>query len=247
MAEDYARLQRQVQKLEAEKHSWAEKYQAYFDVRDQDLTNLLRVRELLAQERREHTAIRQLRDEDLANVLMLREKLAQATWSQSRSRSRSAQNQYPTWGSPSAPAPASVPARPQSRTEGDHLWREAKAAAMEHRILELEAANHELRARVKMQTETAATEADRDRNTDKDISTQSTNTDTKRDTDAGILMRIQAMFEDSLRHREKMATRIQQLRSEKEALHKEMAGLEDRNLKLEGVVDRLKLQRSIAL
>lgn len=196
MAEDYARLRQRVDELEAENHTWAERYQTYFAVRDEDLTNLLKVRDLLAQERREHAAMRQLRDEDLENVLMLREKLAKATWSR-----------------PSLARSASTSSARQSRTEGDDLWRAAKTAAMEHRILELEAANEVLRAQI------------------------ATSSNAKPAESTLVVARMETMFEDSLKYREKMATRVQQLRSEKDALQKEVAALEDRNLQLEAKLE----------
>ena len=191
MADNYARLQRRLDALEAEKRGWIDRHEALLILRDDDLTSLVQVRGLLANERREHAAIRKLRDDDLDNVFVLREKLAQATWSKL---------QRPT------PAVASVR---QSRTEGDDLWQVAKTAAMEQRILELEKANKELRAQM---TESGT---------------------------GGIISRVENMFEDSLKHREKMATKVHQLRSEKEGLQKEVATLEDRNTELEAVIERL--------
>ncbi|KAK5258355.1 hypothetical protein LTR20_004651 [Exophiala xenobiotica] len=197
MAEDYAKLQARVDALEGEKKTWESRYQAYFDVRDQDLTNILKLRTMLADERREHTAIKKLRDEDLENLLSVRHKLAQALWSKP-------EPQRPT---------STVPSGRQSRTEGVDLWQAAKTAAMEHRLLELEAANKELH-------EQAATGGS--------------------STDASKMMsRMENMFEDSLKQREKMASKVQQLRSEKEALQKEVAVLEDQTTELEGVIERL--------
>ncbi|EXJ90960.1 hypothetical protein A1O1_04067 [Capronia coronata CBS 617.96] len=247
MAEDYVRLQRQVEKLEAEKRTWAERYEAYFIVRDQDLTNLLKVRELLAQERREHTAIRELREEDLANVFMLREKLAQAIWSKSRrltdqtqSQSQS-QHQHPS----SQPTPFAAASARQSRTEGDDLWRAAKAAAMEHRILELEAANEALRAQMKnnaqTQTQTQTTSASTGGMADGGIGTGSAagaGSGSGSDSNAAILMRRETMFKDSLRHRKETALWIQLLRSEKKVWQKKVVALEDRNLQLSKMVVR---------
>jgi len=196
MAEDYAKLQARVDALEGEKKAWESRYQAYFEVRDQDLTNILKLRTMLADERREHTAVRKLREEDLENLLSVREKLAQALWSKPQ---------------PRRPTSTLLSAR-QSRTEGDDLWQAAKTAAMEHRLLELEAANKELREQVA----------------------------TGGSSDASKMMsRMENMFEDGLKQREKMASKVQQLRSEKEALQKEVAVLEDRTTELEGVIERL--------
>ncbi|KAI1621767.1 hypothetical protein EDD37DRAFT_611279 [Exophiala viscosa] len=199
MAQDYLDLKSRVYELEAEKKTWEDRYQAYFAVRDEDLTNILKTREMLARERREHEAIRQLRDEDLANVLMLREKLAQALWSKPQ-------------------RPVSMLSSRQSRIGGDDLWQTAKSTAMEHRILELETANKELQTQV----------------------TAGGSTDTK-----SLMSQMENMFEENLKHREKLASKMQQLRSEKEAMQKELAVLEDRNTELETVVERL--QRNLTV
>lgn len=103
----------------------------------------------------------------------------------------------------------------QSRTEGDDLWQVAKTAALEHRIVELEQANKALQARV------------------------STSGPSE------MMSRVELMFEESLKYREKMASKIQQLRSEKEALQKEVSAQDDRNTELE--VFTQKLQRNVRL
>ena len=54
------------------------------------------------------------------------------------------------------------------------------------------------------------------------------------------------MVEDGLRHRERMATKVQQLRSEKESLQKELASLEDRDGELEALMERSKRGASIS-
>ncbi|KIW12151.1 hypothetical protein PV08_09426 [Exophiala spinifera] len=203
MAEDYDRLKSRVDALEAEKKTWERRYQAYFEVRDEDLTNILKLRTMLAQERREHSAIRKLRDEDLENLLAVREKLAQALWSKPQ---------------PPRTRTSTFSAR-QSRSEGDDLWQVAKSAAMEHRILELEAANKELQER--------ATKG----NVSGDVST--------------LMTRMETIFDESVKHREKMAAKMQQLRSEKEALQKEVGLLEDRNAELESLVGRM--QRNLGI
>lgn len=203
MAEDYAKIQSRVDALEAEKKTWERRYQVYFEVRDEDLTNILKLRTMLAEERREHSAIRKLRDEDLENLLAVREKLAQALWSKPQP----------------PPRRASTFSARQSRSEGDDLWQAAKSAAMEHRILELEAANKELSEHATKGSVSG------------DVST--------------MMTRMETIFDESMKHREKMATKMQQLRSEKEALQKEVGLLEDRNAELESVIGRM--QRNLGI
>ncbi|KIX06351.1 uncharacterized protein Z518_04327 [Rhinocladiella mackenziei CBS 650.93] len=200
MAEDYDKLQQRVTELEAEKTSVVENYHALLAIRNEDLLNLIKVRDMLAEERREHTAIRKLRDEDLENVLVLREKLAQATWTKPRGSSTTRLSYR------------------QSRTEGDDLWQQAKTAAMEQRILELENANKELRARAQAPAQASGLTGG---------------------PTGDIIHRVETMFEEGLKYREKMAIKIQQLRSEKEALQKDVAALEDRNTELEALTERL--------
>lgn len=195
MAEDYEKLQKRASALESD-------YTALLAIRNEDLVNLIKVRDVLADERREHAAIRKLRDEDLHNVLVLREKLAEATWSR------------PQQGRPSVMT-SLTPITRMSRSDGDDLWQQARTAAMEQRILELEKANKVLRA---------------------ESLTGGSGT-------GDVLSRMEMMFEDALKQREKIATRLQQLRSEKEVLQKEVALLEDRNGELEALVERL--QRTV--
>lgn len=207
MAEEYEKLNQRLQALEKEKMAFIEAHAALLTIRNDDLCNLIKVRGLLAEERREHAAIRKLRDEDLENVLVLREKLAHATWSKPQQHP-APQQQRRSSGSRS-PTPR------QSRSVGDDLWQQARTAAMEQRVLELERANSELRAQ-------------------------------KEPVGAGdVLRRVESMFDDSLKHREKMASRVQQLRSEKEALQREVSVLEDRNTELEALVERLQRDTSL--
>lgn len=90
---------------------------------------------------------------------------------------------------------------------------------MEHRILELEAANKELSEHATKGSVSG------------DVST--------------MMTRMETIFDESMKHREKMATKMQQLRSEKEALQKEVGLLEDRNAELESVIGRM--QRNLGI
>lgn len=90
---------------------------------------------------------------------------------------------------------------------------------MEQRILELEAANKELHEHATKGSVSG------------DVNT--------------MMSRMETMFDESMKHREKMAVKMQQLRSEKEALQKEVGLLEDRNAELESVIGRM--QRNLGI
>ena len=212
MADDYAAQQTSITDLERENQSLLKSRNDLLTLRNDDLTNLIKVRDLLATERREHAAMRRLRNEDLENVLILREKLAKATWSSPARPASPALERRSYLGGGTMTPPTRM-----SRPSGDDLWQQAKTAAMEQRVLELEKANAELRA-AQVSSAGGARAAAGD----------------------GLLARVENMFEDSLKQRERMATKVQQLRSEKEMLQKELAGLEDRNSELEALVERLK-------
>ncbi|EXJ56126.1 hypothetical protein A1O7_09057 [Cladophialophora yegresii CBS 114405] len=213
MADDYAALQKRVAELERENQMILKSHNDLLALRNDDLMNLIKVRDLLAEERREHAAIRKLRDDDLENVLALREKLAKATWSGKMQIATSPPQEKRSFMGGGAMTPI-LPHR-ISRPDSDDLWQQAKTAAMEQRVLELEKANASLRA-----AQSAAT--------------------MKAPESVEMMSRMENMFEDSLRQRERMATRVQQLRSEKDGLQKELANLEDRNSELEALVERLK-------
>ncbi|KKY27211.1 hypothetical protein UCRPC4_g01193 [Phaeomoniella chlamydospora] len=186
MADDYKELQDRLVLLEAEKATWKERHEALFALRDEDLANLIKIRCLLADERREHAAMRKLRDGDIHNVIELREKLANATWTK--------------------PAELTRASSRQSRPEGSDLWQAAKSAAMEQRVLELENHNEELLRKLETKSDWG---------------------------------HIEVMLDENIKYRERMGQKVQQLRSEKEALQKELSRFEDLNAELE-----VKLSRS---
>ncbi|EXJ65939.1 uncharacterized protein A1O5_10915 [Cladophialophora psammophila CBS 110553] len=217
MSKDYDQLQIRVTELERENQAIIKNHADLLSLRNEDLSNLIKVRDLLAEEKRVHAAMRKLRDEDLENVLTLRGKLAKATWSGRLQTSQPQERRSLMGGGAITPLPQRL-----SRSDSDDLWQQARTAAMEQRVLELEKANSELRTRSMTAPSVGA------------IAVASGSTGDM------LLSRVEAIFEDSLRHREKMATKVQQLRSEKEALQREVATLEDRNAELEALVERLK-------
>ncbi len=224
MADDYAAQQIRLTDLEREYQSILKAHNDLLTLRNDDLMNLIKVRDLLAEERHEHAAMRKLRDDDLENVLILRDKLAKATWSTTMQVATSPARDRRSCMGPMTPRPM-TPTKPQrsSRPSSDDLWQQAKTAAMEQRVSELEKANAELRAAQVASSAAGAGAATGDT----------------------LLTRVENIFEDSLKQRERMATKVQQLRSEKDVLQKEVVKLEDRNNDLEVVVERLKRGASI--
>ena len=222
-AEEHNTLQKRVTELERENLTALKSHNALLAIRNEDLANLIKVRGLLAEENREHAAFRRLREDDLENVLALREKLAKATWSGKLSTATASVADRRSSGSGESVTP--IQQKRSSKSDSADLWQQAKTAAMEQRVLELEKANAELRAAALAQPVSYSAP----------VAVAATATP-----DQLLLTRVENMFEDSLRQRERMATRMQLLRSEKEGLLKEVAGLEDRNGELEALVERLK-------
>jgi DNA repair exonuclease SbcCD ATPase subunit len=230
MAEEYSSLQIRFRDLEKEHKSRTQDYLDLLVLRNGDLENLIKVRDLLAKERRAHDEMKILRDEDLSNVLDLREKLASATWAASRP------------GMPGSMSPNghsySTSGAKLSMKQSDYLWQVARTAAMEQRVLELESANKDLRTQLQsgltMPSSSQMTVA-----TASLAMVPATTAAVNMGTDNHFVSRIETMFEDSLRQREKVATKIQTLRSEKDGLLKVVASLEDRNSELESLVERL--------
>ncbi|KAL9625362.1 MAG: hypothetical protein Q9160_000425 [Pyrenula sp. 1 TL-2023] len=144
--DEYLTLQDRVEALEAEKSTWASRHEALFALRDEDVANVIKLRVMLAEERREHAAIRQLRDDDLVNVIKLREQLADKTWKEDKAASQSPGG---IDSRPGTSTPTSASGRPKSvfierRSTATDMWQAAKMAAMEQRALELERANADL-------------------------------------------------------------------------------------------------------
>ncbi|OJD26233.1 hypothetical protein ACJ73_02386 [Blastomyces percursus] len=244
--EEYEALQERVKVLEAEKAATAQRHEAIFALRDEDVANLRKVRILLAAERREHAAFRKLRDDDLKNVIVLRGKLCDEIRKVERLERAGGQGQL------------TPPRRPKSnisfeRRDISDLFQAAKNAALEQRVLELEKANENLMSQLAAATQNNAFRA----TTDKAWRTAVDEVESKlrqkeeelaemrRSSVASTGMdwnRMEALLDEHGTFREKAAQRLQQLRSENEALQRELHRKEDENLSLEA---RLKsLQRT---
>ncbi|QGA20128.1 hypothetical protein EYB26_007829 [Talaromyces marneffei] len=148
MAADHAALQQHITTLELEKSSLLSKREALYSLRDEDVSNLIKIRGLLCEERRAHEALRKLRDEDLQNVLELRNKLAQATWANQSRLVSSPPSAVSTIGSISYRRMEKAQSLSSAQSSNQDLWQTAKTAALEQRVLELESANADLRQKI---------------------------------------------------------------------------------------------------
>jgi len=236
MADEHSSLQTRFRELEKDHKSRTQEYLDLLTLRNGDLENLIKVRDLLAKERRAHDELKLLRDEDLRNVIDLREKLASATWASSR----------PSMGSSSPGGQGhyhSTSGAKLSMKQSDYLWQVARTAAMEQRVLELESANKDLQTKLQSGLSMSGSSSSQMVLATSSLAMMPTATAAMHAgagaADPHFISRIETMFEDSLRQREKAATKMQSLRSEKDTLVKEVASLEDRNAQLEALVERL--------
>lgn len=146
MASEYSALEKRLSTLQASNATLLANREALFSLRDEDVSNLIKVRTLLAAERRAHEQIRKLRDEDLQNVIELRNKLAQATWAnQSRSATPSSSPSVSLKRMEKAQSVSVVSLSGGTSNQSNDLWQTAKTAALEQKVLELESANADLR------------------------------------------------------------------------------------------------------
>lgn len=209
MAEDYQSLKAENEALKKKYDNLFARYEAIYALRDEDLQNLIKVRGLLATERRQHEGLKKLRDEDLQNLINLRDKLAKNNWS----------------GKSSASSNRNRSVR-QSRVDSSatELWQVAKMAALEQRCLELEKVNKDLKSRSGTSTPVESHVV----SAPGSVSAGNVSMD-----------RIEALLENTITQREKIASKVQKLRSEKDSLQKTVEQLEDRNTELESSVERL--------
>lgn len=212
MADEFKQMQDRVTALENEKKTWQKRHEALYALRDEDLANLIKVRGMLAKERREHDGLKKLRDDDLKNLIEIRGKLAEATWSKPRStpdRSDSTRTSFR-----------------QSMQVGGDLWQSAKTAALEQRLLELEHANATLKQQLGGKGGVGIADS---------VHPAAMG--------SAPASNLEGIFESTVRHRERSAVKVQQLRSENETLRKEVARLEDKAADLEDEVHRLRRTR----
>jgi multidrug efflux pump subunit AcrA (membrane-fusion protein) len=257
--DDYNDMKARLQALENEKKTWQKKHEALYALRDEDVENNIKIRGMLAKARRDLEAMTKLRDEDLVNVQVVRAKLSDATRNLERLQSQNGRS------SPSRGRPIST----MERRGTMDLFAVAKAAALEQRALELENRNNDLLQQlsdlkggssIDDLNRMTAHKAWKDNVTDLELRLKAKDTEISRLRTGGASAsasaasgpapasdwhRLDAVHEEHASYREKVGGRMQALRSEKEALQKELHRKEDENHVLEVKIQSL--QRRVNL
>ncbi|KAF2438734.1 hypothetical protein P171DRAFT_458400 [Karstenula rhodostoma CBS 690.94] len=258
--DDYAAMKARLETLEAEKRTWQKRHEAIWALRDEDVENNIKIRGVLATTRRELEAMTKLRDEDLANVQAVRIKLAEATKQVDRLRS-----QAPAASGRTSPMRGGrPPSMLLERRDTTDLFAAAKAAALEQRALEMEKRNTDLLQQLET-LKGGANIGDLNRMTahkawKDEVASISAKLKAKDaeiaelragkaapapsgapSASAGAVAwhRVEAIHEEHASYRERMGGKLAVLRSEKEALQKELHRKEDECHALEGRMQSL--------
>jgi hypothetical protein len=249
--EDYKKLQERVKVLEAEKADWTKRHQAIWALRDEDVENNIKIRGLLAKANRDLDASRALRDEDLINVQVVRARLAEKTRELERMQ---------TQGGASP-----IRARPKSfeRRDTDDLFAAAKAAALEQRALELEKRNSDLNEQINLlkgganidglnritahQAWKTTVQDLESKLKAKDVELSKVKSGSSAASPKGEegWERVEALFEEHGNYRETVGQRLQALRSEKEALQRQLHGKEDECYSLELKIQNMRRKMGV--
>jgi hypothetical protein len=257
--DDYNEMKTRLQALENEKKTWHKRHEALYALRDEDVENNIKIRGMLAKARRDLEAMTKLRDEDLINVQVVRAKLSDATRNLERLQSQNGRS------SPSRGRPIST----MERRGTMDLFAVAKAAALEQRALELENRNNDLLQQlsdlkggssIDDLNRMTAHKAWKDSVTDLELKLRAKDAEISRLRTGGASAsasatsgsapaadwhRLDAVHEEHATYREKVGGKMQALRSEKEALQKELHRKEDENHVLEVKIQSL--QRRVNL
>lgn len=245
---EYDEMKTRLAKFEEEKSQLWKRHTAIWTLRDEDLENNIKIRGLLAKKDRDLIAMTALRDEDLVNVQIVRNKLADKTREVERLQAQTG-TRSPTRG------------RPQSfieRRATNDLFAQAKSAALEQRVLELEKRNSDLIAQAETLKGGASLD-DLNRVTahqawkdhvadleaqlkakDAELAKRSTSNSSGAKPDTTEWSRIEAIVQEQGAYREMVGGKLQALRSEKEALQKLLHAKEDECHTLELSVQNLK-------
>ncbi|CAI6335803.1 unnamed protein product [Periconia digitata] len=254
--EDYEEMTARLKALETEKKQWTKRHEAIWALRDEDVENNIKIRGYLAKARRELEGMTKLRDEDLINVQVVRIKLADATRQLDRLQNSSGRT------SPSSRRPGSTF---MERRDTADLFAVAKAAALEQRALELEKRNTDLLSQIESLKGGASID-DLNRMTAhqawKDTVEKLEQKLKSRDAEilrlrgggavvstgapsSGEWQRVEMLHEEHGAYRERMGGKLQQLRSEKEALQKELHRKEDECHGLEAKIQSMRRSMGI--
>lgn len=232
---EFQAMTARLKKLEEENAQLWKRHTAIWTLRDEDLENNIKIRGLLAKKDRELVAMTALRDEDLVNVQLVRNKLAEKTREVERLQSQ-AGTRSPTRGRPGSFI---------ERRATNDLFAQAKSAALEQRVLELEKRNSDLITQVETLRGGAniddlnrmtAHQAWKDHVTgleaklkakEAELTKQSNNGTTVAKPSANEWSRIEMIMQEQGAYRESVGGKLQALRSEKEALQKLLHAKED--------------------
>ncbi|KAF2275871.1 uncharacterized protein EI97DRAFT_378472 [Westerdykella ornata] len=260
--EDYAEMVAELKALREEKKTWQKRHEALFALRDEDVENNIKIRGMLAKARRELEGMTKLRDDDLVNLQAVRAKLAEATRKLDKLEAQSSQTGRSSPSRGHGGRPGSVIMERRGTMD---LFAAAKAAALEQRALELEQRNQDLLAQIETLKGGAniddlnrmtAHKAWKDTVTDLEARLKAKDAQIARLQSGGALTvtgsvsglelhRVEAIHEEHASYREKMGGKLQALRSEKEALQKELHRKEDENHALEVKIQSLQRRISI--
>ncbi|KAF2820027.1 hypothetical protein CC86DRAFT_361597 [Ophiobolus disseminans] len=226
--EEHEGLRTRLTVLEDEKRQWWKRHEAIWALRDEDVENNIKIRGLLAKCRRELDMTKTLRDEDLNNVQIVRAKLAEKTRELDRLQAQNGRV------SPHRGRPGSY----FERRGTSDLFVAAKTAALEQRALELEKRNSDLVAQVETLRGGAniddlnrftAHQAWKDTVGDLEARVKAKDAELTRlragtaSSGGGMdWSRAEAVFEEHANYREAVGGKLQALRSDKEALQKEL-------------------------
>ncbi len=244
---EYQEMTARLKRLEEEKEQLWKRHTAIWSLRDEDLENNIKIRGLLAKKDRELVAMTALRDEDLVNVQIVRNKLSDKTREVERLQSQ-AGTKSPTRGRPGSFI---------ERRATNDLFAQAKSAALEQRVLELEKRNSDLVTQLESLkggssiddlNRMTAHQAWKDHVADLEAQLKVKNAELAKRSDgtteakpsAGEWSRIEAIVQEQGAYRELIGGKLQALRSEKESLQKLLHAKEDECHALELSVQSLR-------
>ncbi|XP_014561229.1 hypothetical protein COCVIDRAFT_87303 [Bipolaris victoriae FI3] len=230
--EEFLEMKNRLKALEEEKKVWWKRHEAIWSLRDEDVENNIKIRGMLAKARRELEATQKLRDEDLVNVQIVRSKLAEKTRELERLQAQSPAGRI----SPNRPRMSSF----LERRDTTDLFTAAKIAALEQRALELEKRNSDLveqlgasqNGGIDHLNRTTAHQAWKGTVTDLETKIRAQDAELQRlrsGAGAGAatptswdFQRLENLMEEHANYREDVGGKMQALRSEKEALMRDL-------------------------
>ncbi|KAF2877061.1 hypothetical protein BDV95DRAFT_480872 [Massariosphaeria phaeospora] len=252
--DEYKAMSARVHALEAEKAAWTKRHEAIWALRDEDVDNNIKIRGLLAKTRRDLESMTALRDADLENLQIVRGKLCDSTRQLERLQTQNINGR-------TSPARGGRPGSIVMERRGTmDLFAAAKAAALEQRALELEQRNSDLLGQIETLKGGAkpddlnrmtAHKAWKDTVSDLEARLKAKDSELARLRGTSVSSavplggtapewhRIDAIHEEHASYREKVGGRMQALRSEKEALQREVHRKDDETHALEVKIQSL--------